>query len=146
MSLVFLFLINAAFPDGVRKISATPCDVVDIRLSLGMGTILQFDTPPSLSFHADEEHFDIRSTDSAKRVLAIIPKISIAELTKILGSNSSQFSPTQIAQSLDRYFQTNLFVFFKDSSRLIMRLRFTTKSKADYVVHIRQIFKEGCAL
>lgn len=144
-ALLLWSLLALGAPDGVRHIKATPCDVVDIRLSLGMSTLLQFDLAPSLSFHADEKHFDIRSTDSAKRVLAIIPKISSGELEKILGSHETA-SPGFIAKRLDEYFRTNLFVFFKDSSRLIFRLRFTSKDKADYVVHIQQIFKEGCVL
>lgn len=148
ISVMLFGLIVAASSDGVRHIKATPCDVVDVHLSLGMSTLLQFDLPPTLSFHADEERFDIKTTDSAKRVIAIIPKISSGELERILSTDPSQMSatPKVIARKLDEYFRTNLFVFFKDSTRLIFRLRFTTKDEADYVVHIQQVFKEGCVL
>lgn len=148
ISLILLAVVSASSGDGVRRVEATPCEVVDIRLSLGMSTILQFDTPPQLSFHADEERFDIKATDSANRVLAIIPKISGSEIERILSSDPSPqaASPRNVARLLDEYFRTNLFVFFKDSTRLIFRLRFTTKDQADYVVHVRQMFKEGCVL
>lgn len=148
MSFMLFGLIMVAGQDGVRHVKATPCDVVDVHLSLGMSTLLQFDLPPTLSFHADEERFDIKTTDSAKRVIAIIPKISSKELESILVTDISQSSvtPKTIARKLDEYFRTNLFVFFKDSTRLIFRLRFETKEKADYVVHVQQIFKEGCVL
>ena len=54
-------------PGGVRVINASPCDVVDVNLSLGMSALLQFDTDPTLTFHADEDHFLVRSSESAKR-------------------------------------------------------------------------------
>lgn len=131
---------------GVRKVSATPCEVVDVRVALGQSTLLEFEMPPQMSFHADKEHFEIQSTDSANRVLAIIPKVSSSEIQNLIAGGASASTPRALAKLLDEYFKTNLFVFFKNSSRLIFRLRFSTKDEADYVVSVKQIFKEGCAL
>jgi hypothetical protein len=142
-----LFLGMVAKPaPGVRKVSATPCEVVDVRVALGMSTLLEFEMPPQMSFHADKEHFEIHSTDSANRVLAIIPKVSSSEIQNLMAGGASANTPRALAALLDEYFKTNLFVFFKNSSRLIFRLRFSTKDEADYVVSVKQIFKEGCAL
>lgn len=130
-------------PGGVRAVSASPCDVIDVNLSLGMSALLQFDTDPTLTFHADEDHFLVRSSDSAKRTIAVIPHIKENELRQITHGDSGD-SRLPSASELDRTFRTNLFVFFKGGSRLIFRLRFVEKDRADYVVRVRQSVKKGC--
>jgi len=148
MSAFFIsLLLVAAHGGGVRKVDATPCDVVDVNLSLGMSVLLQFDSDPSLTFHADEEHFLVRTTDSAKRTIAIIPHVKEEELRKLFRSEGGEFllpSQNQVAAVLDKSLRTNLFVFFKNSTRLMFRLRFVEKDRADYVVRVRQTYKKGC--
>jgi hypothetical protein len=51
-----------------------------------------------------------------------------------------------LAEALDRVYRTNLFVFFKGSTRLMFRLRFVEKNQADYVLRVKQIFQKGCSL
>jgi len=139
--IVLLFAVQlVTAPGGVRIVNASPCDVTDVNLSLGMSALLQFDTDPTLTFHADEEHFLVKSSESAKRTIAIIPHIKESELRQI--SSSESRLPT--AGELDRALRTNLFVFFKSGSRLIFRLRFVEKDRADYVLRIRQVVKKGC--
>ena len=141
-----LFLVSANTP-GVRVVDTSPCDVVDIYLSLGMSVLLQFDSDPTLTFHADEEHFIVRSSESAKRTIAIIPHVKEEEIRKLFRSENEEFhlpSTALVASTLDKTLRTNLFVFFKNSTRFIFRLRFVEKEKADYVVRIRQTFKKGC--
>lgn len=135
---IIISLVLVMAPGGVRIVNASPCDVIDVNLSLGMSALLQFDTDPTLTFHADEDHFLVRSSDSAKRTIAIIPHVKETELRQISESRIPS------ASELDRTFRTNLFVFFKSGSRLIFRLRFVEKDRADYVLRIRQIVKRGC--
>lgn len=137
--------ITLAMPSGVRAIEASSCDIVDVRLSPGMSTILQFDEEPNLTFHADDQHFIVKTDPAAKRSLAIIPNIKEAEVKRLFPSDSEGWpSSRAIAEALDKAYRTNLFVFFKSQNRLLFRLRFVDKSEADYVLRIRQIYRKGC--
>jgi len=144
MILVALALI-INLPSGVRAIEATSCEIVDVRLSPGMSTILQFDEEPNLTFHADDQHFIIKTDPAAKRSLAIIPNIKEQEVRRLFQTESESWpSSRAIAEALDRAYRTNLFVFFKSQNRLLFRLRFVDKSEADYVLRIRQVYRKGC--
>lgn len=132
-------------PSGVRAIEATSCEIVDVRLSPGMSTILQFDEEPNLTFHADDQHFIVKTDPAAKRSLAIIPNVKEQEVRRLFHAESEAWpSSRAIAEALDRAYRTNLFVFFKSQNRLLFRLRFVDKSEADYVLRIRQVYRKGC--
>ncbi len=141
-----LQLLTAAPDHGVRVVKATSCDIIDVHVSLGMSVLLQFDSTPSLTFHADEEHFLVRSSDSAKRTLAIIPHVKEEELRRLTRQDEALPSGASLSKLLDRIFRTNLFVFFKNSSRLLFRFKFVEKERADYVLRIKQIYRKGCEL
>jgi hypothetical protein len=139
------FSLIMSLPSGVRTIEATSCEIIDVRLSPGMSTILQFDEEPNLTFHADDQHFIVKADPTAKRSLAIIPNIKEQEVRRLFNSDSDSWpSSKAIAEALDKAYQTNLFVFFKSQNRLLFRLRFVDKSAADYVLRIRQIYRKGC--
>jgi len=145
--LLLLFLLSNHL-SGVRTIQASPCDIVDVKLSVGQSTLLQFDEEPTLTFHADDQHFLLKNHESAKRSLAIIPVIRDQDIQRIFGDTSSQRVPVgkAFSESLDRHYRTNLFVFLKSSSRLMFRLRLVEKSESDFVVRIKQVYRKGCGL
>ncbi len=144
---LFLYLVITALPSGVRTVEATPCEVVDVKLSVGMSTLLQFDSEPSLTFHADDQHFILKADPSAKRSIAIIPNIKEQEVRRLFTSENEKWpSSRSIAEALDRAYRTNLFVFFKSSTRLMFRLRFVDKAEADYVLRVKEVYRKGCSL
>jgi len=144
--IVLMILALTALPSGVRTVEATPCEVIDVKLSTGMSTLLQFDDEPSLTFHADDQHFLLKADASAKRSIAIIPNIKEQEVRRLFPDSDRWPSSRAIAEALDRSYRTNLFVFFKSSTRLMFRLRFVDKPDADYVLKIKQVFGKGCSL
>ncbi len=145
--LLLLFLL-ANHPSGVRTIQANPCDIVDVKLSVGQSTLLQFDEEPTLTFHADDTHFLLKNHDAAKRTLAIIPVIRDQDIQKVFGEIGPPRVPVgkAFSDALDRHYRTNLFVFLKSSSRLMFRLRLVEKSASDYVLRIKQVYRKGCSL
>ncbi len=114
---------------------------------MGMSTLLQFDDEPQLTFHADDQRFLIKSHESAKRTLIIMPRIKETDFRQLFSSETNAYpSGKVIADALDRNFRTNLFVFFRGNRRLMFRLRFVEKAEADYVLRVKEIFAKGCAL
>lgn len=146
--IVALFLIQAA-DGGVREVKATGCDIVRVNVSLGMTTVLDLADvgEPTLTLHADEEHFILKTHENAKRSIAILPQVTEQDLRRIF-SHQDGYSKSEgeLAQGLDRAFRTNLFVFFKTNQRLMFQLRFVPKVQADYVLRIRPEFKGGCRI
>ena len=141
--IAFSLILN--LPNGVRTIEATSCEIIDVRLSPGMSTLLQFDEEPNLTFHADDQHFLVKADATAKRSLAIIPNIKEQEVKRLFNLDSETWpSSRAIAEALDRAYRTNLFVFFKSQNRLLFRLRFVDKAEADYVLKIKQTYRKGC--
>ncbi len=145
MLLLFIAIIST-HPTGVRTVKATPCDVIDVRLAIGMSTILQFDEEPSLTFHADDQHFLLKNHENAKRSIAIIPSMKESDVRPLFQNRETAPGGAVLADALDRAYRTNLFVFFKSSTRLMFRLRFVEKSAADYVLKVNQVYAKGCAL
>jgi len=146
MLAAILYMLIAAHPNGVRNVEATSCDVIRINVSLGMTTVLDLTQvgEPTVTLHTDEERFILRTHENAKRSIAILPQVSEQEV-RMLSRNSNQvLSGRALANTLDRTFRTNLFVFFKSNARLIFQLRFVEKTRADYVVRIKQSYKKEC--
>jgi len=143
-----LFILLALVSLGVREVRATSCDIVRINLALGMTTQLMFETAPTMTLHADEEHFKIRSSADAKRSIAIVPFVDQATIAQLTGQhvNGLSLSPALFAKKLDEALRTNLFVFFKNGSQFMFEMRFVEKSKADYIVSVRQSFTKDCLL
>lgn len=144
-----LLIIQASANTGVREVKATGCDIIRVNVSLGMTTVLDLADvgEPTVTLHADEEHFILRTHENAKRSIAVLPQVTEADLRKILNDqDQSSKSDSQLASGLDRAFRTNLFVFFKNNQRLMFQLRFVQKSKADYVLRIRPEFKGTCRI
>lgn len=141
-----LFIVQAAPNTGVREIKATGCDIVRVNVSLGMTTVLDLADvgEPTLTLHADEEHFILKTHENAKRSIAILPQVTEQDLRKIFSQEGYSQAEPQLSQGLDKAFRTNLFVFFKNNQRLMFQLRFVPKTKADYVLRIRPEFKGGC--
>jgi len=142
--MIFFALILNISDIGVRRVEATACKVVDVRLSVGMSTLLEFDQEPTLTFHADDQHFSLKNSESAKRSLAIIPNIREQDVRSLFPNTDFPPGGAILADALDRTYRTNLFVFFKGSGRLMFQLRFVDKSKADYVLKIKQVFRKDC--
>ena len=87
--MITLFILLISIPlNGVRVIEASACDVTDVKLSAGLSTLLQFDEEPKLSFHADPEHFLLKTDEAAKRSLAIIPHIKDQDLKQLIIKNA----------------------------------------------------------
>lgn len=140
-------LIQAVQGTGVREVKATGCDIIRVNVSLGMTTVLDLADvgEPSLTLHADEEHFILRTHENAKRSIAILPQVSEADLRRIFHHQDGvSRSESELAQGLDRSFRTNLFVFFKTNQRLMFQLRFVPKAQADYVLRIKPEFRKEC--
>lgn len=141
-----LLIIQAASNTGVREVKATGCDIVRVNVSLGMTTVLDLADvgEPTLTLHADEEHFILKTHENAKRSIAILPQVTEQDLRKIFSQENYSKAEPQLSQGLDKVFRTNLFVFFKNNQRLMFQLRFVPKANADYVLRIRPEFKGGC--
>ncbi|MDB5038596.1 MAG: hypothetical protein JWQ35_2124 [Bacteriovoracaceae bacterium] len=148
LTLAFLFLIS--LPRGVREVTATSCEVIRLNVALGMTSQLIFDEPPTLTLHADEEHFKVKTTPEAKRSIAIIPFVDSATLAQLFQSRREENviipSPRVLAERLDAAYHTNLFVFFKNSNQLMFELRFVEKPKVDFILNVRQAFRKDCQL
>jgi hypothetical protein len=148
--IALLFTLLTGLSSGVRDVSATSCDIIPIRVALGITTQLVFEQPPTLMLYADEEHFKVKTSPEAKRSIAIMPFVDSATLGRILENPNGHevfiSSGKILAQKLDRLFTTNLFVFFKNSNQLMFQLRFVDKPGADYMVNVKQIFKGSCRL
>lgn len=147
MNWIFALIIIQAAPNtGVREVKATGCDIVRVNVSLGMTTVLDLADvgEPTLTLHADEEHFILKTHENAKRSIAILPQVTEQDLRKIFSQENYSKAEPQLSQSLDKVFRTNLFVFFKNNQRLMFQLRFVPKANADYVLRIRPEFKGGC--
>lgn len=147
MSSFFLGFLLLGLESGVREVRASACDVIPVRLSLGITTQLIFDRKPSLSLLADQKHFKIESAPTVPRSLAIIPQFESNELEALSQSQEATVpSKKVLAQRLDLHFRTNLFVFFSQSGQLMFELRFVPPENADYVLKIREEFSQECQL
>jgi len=147
----WLLQIILALPIGVRDVTATSCEIVRVNLAPGMTTQLVFEGPPVLSLHADEQHFQIRTNEDAPRSIAIIPHIDSGTVNRLFPSQDPGGLPVtpshrELVARLDENLRTNLFVFFRRSNQLMFELRFVEKSKADYIVNVRQEFNKDCRL
>lgn len=147
ISSMLFFLILGDLPEGVRDVTATSCQVVRVNLALRMTTQIVFEQPPSLTLHADEQHFKIRTNEEAKRSIAIIPHIESSTIEQVTsGSQAQNLSQKELAKRLDEALRTNLFVFFNRSNQLMFELRFVEKDKADYIVNVKQDFNQECKI
>lgn len=145
--LVAFMIIQASAGAGVREIKATGCDIVRVNVSLGMTTVLDLADlgEPTLTLHADEQHFILKTHENAKRSIAILPQVSEADLREIFSQHGGRpTSETELAKGLDKAFRTNLFVFFKNNQRMMFQLRFVPKASADYVLRVKPQFKGDC--
>lgn len=147
MSLIAIFLIPTAMAtSGVREVSGTSCDVIKINLGLGMTSEIVLEQEPKVTLFADKKHYKITSNAASPRSLAIIPFVETSELNLFQDSKGRLPSPEALAALLNKSFKTNLFVIFENNNQLMFDLRFVEKEKADYVVKVKQVFKDGCAL
>lgn len=142
---VILFSGSSAFAGtALREVSSTSCKAIPIELGMGMTTQIIFEQEPKVTLFADQTHFKVVTNSSANRSIAIIPVISSSEIES-LGVRASA-SPTALVNALNANIKTNLFVFFENNNQLMFELRFTEKKNADYLVKVKQIFNDGCAL
>jgi len=144
--LTSLLMTYAMASSGVREVSANSCDVVRLNLGLGMTTQVVFEQEPKVTLHADQRHFKINTNSLSPRSLAIIPFVDASELNAFRSPRGKPYSGAALAAGLDASYKTNLFVFFKNNNQLMFELRFVEKSKADYIVKIKQTFEKGCVL
>lgn len=144
--LLFFQFTFAANTLGVRKVTATSCEVTQINLGLGLTTQIVFEQEPKLTLYADKKHFKITSNDLAPRSLAIIPFFESGEMNLFRDSQGNLLPPDKLASALNNSFKTNLFVFFKNNNQLMFELKFSPKEKADYVVKVKQNFGKECVL
>lgn len=131
---------------GVREVEATSCEVIRVNLGLGMTTQIVLEQAPEVTLYADKRHFKITTNSSAPRSLAVIPFVSGSEIDVFRNSEGKLPSPKALAEALDQSFRTNLFVFFKNNNQLMFELRFVEKNRADFILKVKQVFREGCNL
>jgi hypothetical protein len=150
ISLMAASQLEAALPSGVREIKATSCEVIRLNVALGMTSQIMFEETPTLTLHADEEHFKIRANPNAKRSIAIIPFVEATSISQLFpnphGGEPLIPSGRAFAEKLDQAFKTNLFVFFKHSNQLMFELHFVEKTQADYILNVKQVFRKDCQL
>ncbi len=151
MITLFIFQSLMQLPIGVREVKATSCQVIPVYLSPGLTTQLIFEQAPVLSLHADDQHFKVHTNEAAPRSIAIIPNIDSQTVSQLFPQQSPGSTPTipssrELVKKLDQNLRTNLFVFFKRSNQLMFELKFVEKSKADYIIHIKQTFSQECVL
>jgi hypothetical protein len=145
--LILVFIPFAVYPKtGVRKVSSSSCQVIRVNLGLGMTTQIVLDQEPKVTLYADQKHFKVNTTALSPRSIAIIPFIDTSEIN-IFKDSRGKFPPPKIlAEALDKSFKTNLFVFFENNNQLMFDLRFVEKTKADYLLKVKQTFQKDCAL
>ncbi len=131
---------------GVREVSASSCEVIRLNLGLGMTTQVVFEQEPKVTLYADHRHFRINTNSLSPRSLAIIPFVEGSELNAFRDAQGRLPGPKALAEALDKSFKTNLFVFFEGQNQLMFQLRFVEKSRADYIVRVKQIFNQDCLL
>lgn len=144
---LLLSLFGSPLENGVRSLKASSCEVIPLKLALGVTTQIVFEQEPSVTLYADEQHFKIQSTPNVPRSIAVIPQFSQSELDSLIKSSGSKnLDQEGLAKVLDHYFKTNLFVFFDSSSQLMFELKFVEPSKADYILKVQQKFTKECLL
>lgn len=150
MIALLIFQSFMQLPIGVREVKATSCQVIPVYLSPGLTTQLIFEQAPVLSLHADDQHFKVHTNEAAPRSIAIIPNVDGGIIAQMFpqapGMPPTIPSAKELVRKLDQNLRTNLFVFFKKSNQLMFELRFVEKSKADYIIHIKQSFSQECVL
>ena len=134
-----------AHPQGVREIEATSCDVVSIRVGLGMVTQLVFDSAPTQTLSATDTKFSISSHADAPRSIAITTTITQEAVARAMKDNGIAVASDMLKQ-LDRTYSTNLFVLFKADNQLQFRLHIVSADQSDSIVKIRQVFRKDCRL
>src|SRR4051812_6982329 len=87
-ALTLLWGITMALPIGVREVKATSCEVIQLNVALGMTSQIVFEEPPTLTLHADEQHFKIRANKDAPRSIAIIPYVDPQAVSQLFHSES----------------------------------------------------------
>ncbi len=138
--------VDARKTSGMRVVTSTSCDPIRVNLGLGMTTQIVLEQKPKVTLHADKRHFKIHTTEHSSRSIAIIPFVESNELNAFRNGQGKLPSPKALAELLDKSFKTNLFVYFENDNQLMFDLRFVEKSKADYLVKVRQTFNERCVL
>lgn len=146
ISLFALIVISATNSGGVREIKATACDISRINVGVGMTTQIVFDSEPTMTLMADQQHFLVQGSKGAKRSIAIIPRIDPGEIKALWPDSMRLPTMAETIAAVDRAFRTNLFVFFNNSRQLMFELRFVEKPKVDFVVRVQEVFKKGCPL
>ncbi|MCB0390902.1 MAG: hypothetical protein KDD58_06420 [Bdellovibrionales bacterium] len=144
---LIVFILQWTFAlNSVREVNNTSCDVIPIRLGLGVTTQLIFEQEPKVTLYADKAHFKISTNELSPRSLAIIPFIEKSEIENFRNSKGDIPGNEYLAKMFDKSFRTNLFVFFKNNNQLMFELRFVEKKQADYIVKVNQKFDKGCLL
>ena len=146
ITLFFLPVFISAGERGVREVSKTSCDVIPVKLGLGMTTQIVLEQKPKVTLYADKKHFKIHTNKESPRSLAIIPFVESSELDALKDSKGQLPNSKKLASALNENFKTNLFVFFENNNQLMFDLRFVQKEKADYVLKVKQIFNQDCTL
>lgn len=142
----FLLLWIVLSSSGIREVSATSCQPIEVRLGLGTTTQIVLEQEPKVTLFADTKHFKITTNKLAPRSLAIIPSIEPSELEIFRDDHGKIMTGRKLAEALNKSFKTNLFIFFENNNQLMFELRFVPKQQADYILKIKQIFNEGCVL
>lgn len=147
MNLFLIHIFNLLVAtQGVREVEATSCDVIRVNVGLGMTTQIVLEQEPEVTLFADKKHFKVNTNSSAPRSLAIIPFVDSNEIEVFRNSSGHLPGPKDLATALDKSFKTNLFVFFKNQNQLMFEMRFVEKAKADYILKVKQVFRENCVL
>ncbi|MBX3023012.1 MAG: hypothetical protein KF799_15155 [Bdellovibrionales bacterium] len=144
----FVFMVESALaaPSGVRLVSSSSCQIIPVKLGLGMTTQIVLEQEPKVTLYADKKHFKIVTNGTSPRSLAIIPYFESSELDIFRGPKGDLPSAAALANDLNRSFKTNLFVFFENNNQLMFELQFVDKSKADYILKVSQSFNGNCNL
>ncbi len=132
-------------PQGLRQVEASSCDIVAIRVGLGMVTQLVFETIPIQTLTATDTKFSISSNAEAPRSVAIISTISQEAIAEAMRENNIS-SSRQMIQQLDHTYATNLFVLFKGGNQLQFKLHLVGSTEGDSLVKIKQVFRKDCPL
>jgi len=130
---------------GVREVEATSCDVVNIRVGLGMVTQLVFETSPTQTLAANDTKFSVSSHADAPRSVALTTTITQEAVSRAMKDNGIA-SASEMIRQLNQTYATNLFVLFKADNQLQFKLHIVPADQSDSIVKVKQVFRKDCRL
>lgn len=142
-----ILLVWANSHSGLREVKATACEIIPIKVAVGMTTQLIFEEEPKLTLFAEEKRYQIASNPQAPRSIAIIPRFSPEDIERAaIRSSQRSLSDKEVSKLLNEAFKTNLFVFFERQDQFLLSLQIVPKSQSDLIVKVHRKFSEDCVL